>query len=593
VDNEQTSANPVEGRLTQHAMLVVWGLYAQRIGLIEQLEQVKLKQKQRDHTPQRKVLEFLVAILAGLPYLKDISLAAHPLDQDVATAEAWGQEAWADYSGVSRTLQKLSQDEVQDISDVLSGVSQPFIDQETELALQRSGRLVYDADLTGRPVSSTSTSYPDTAFGYMGDSVSLGYQAALISLHSPTYGRLWLANQLHPGDTVSSTQAQAMVKAAEAHTGLRPRRRTELVARRLAQAEAELATAEVCYQESCEKLTIAEAQAKETASQLAQWRQQERRWATEYRDEGRRPSPHCKLLRARRKVTTYEQRLPRNQSEVDRAQRRLKRHERSWNEASAQVEHLRSHYASLLEENETNPVSIEAVFRLDGGFASCENIAWLLEMGYDVYTKARSTKVRELLIARVSDETDWQQVGGNARLTAWADTTVDGHLPYPMNVALAHYQTGDTHRHAVLLHYGQKNVTENLDDWFHMYNARQTIEAGIKEGKGVFQMHHLKVRSSPALLLQEHLACFAANFVRFAAHWLTQHRLDPLPIDTTSVKQMVQVCAHTSAWVRTDGDVWLLTFTEQSRYAGCSLLVGNGAFQLPLPLYRSVHSHHF
>ncbi|MCZ7673683.1 MAG: hypothetical protein M5U34_44520 [Chloroflexi bacterium] len=95
------------------------------------------------------------------------------------------------------------------------------------------------------------------------------------------------------------------------------------------------------------------------------------------------------------------------------------------------------------------------------------------------------------------------------------------------------------------LHFGQTEVATDLDGWFHMYNGRQTIEAGIKEGKNVFQMHHLKVRSRQALLLQEHMACFAANFVRFAAHWLAS-RSEPTAIPTESVKQMVQVGAHTS-----------------------------------------------
>jgi len=88
-------------------------------------------------------------------------------------------------------------------------------------------------------------------------------------------------------------------------------------------------------------------------------------------------------------------------------------------------------------------------------------------------------------------------------------------------VALAHYQTGDTRRRSVLLHYGDEDVLTDLDAWFHAYNRRQTIEAGIKEGKAVFQMHHLKVRSAPALRLQEHFAAFAANFVHWAAHWLS------------------------------------------------------------------------
>jgi hypothetical protein len=49
----QPSTSPISAQETptQHAMLVVWGLYARRIGLVEALNQVELKQKTRDHRP--------------------------------------------------------------------------------------------------------------------------------------------------------------------------------------------------------------------------------------------------------------------------------------------------------------------------------------------------------------------------------------------------------------------------------------------------------------------------------------------------------------------------------------------------------------
>ena len=103
---------------TQHAFLVAWGWFAEHLGLIQKLQAVSLKQKHYHHKPQTKVLEFLVAILAGLPHLQEISLAAHPLDKDQAVAQAWGQPAWADYSGVSRTLSGLSWEEVKQIVQV-------------------------------------------------------------------------------------------------------------------------------------------------------------------------------------------------------------------------------------------------------------------------------------------------------------------------------------------------------------------------------------------------------------------------------------------------------------------------------------------
>ena len=112
---QETSPNESQGVLTQHAMLVLWGAFASRIGLIETLEQVSLSQKRRDHRPQTKIIEFLLAILAGLPHLKDLSHAAHPLVKDQAVAEAWGQPGWADHSGVSRALQHLNDEETKAI----------------------------------------------------------------------------------------------------------------------------------------------------------------------------------------------------------------------------------------------------------------------------------------------------------------------------------------------------------------------------------------------------------------------------------------------------------------------------------------------
>jgi hypothetical protein len=175
--------------LTQHAMLVVWGQFAQSIGLIQAIEAVPLHQKSVDHRPQTKILEFFVAILAGLAHLKDLSRSAHPIDQDHAVAIAWQQPAWADYSGVSRSLAALTQGEVDQIVAALDQITQPILAAEVMHALQHAGRLVYDGDLTDRPVSNASTTYPNVAYGHLGDTLRLGYQAAMVSLHSPTYGR--------------------------------------------------------------------------------------------------------------------------------------------------------------------------------------------------------------------------------------------------------------------------------------------------------------------------------------------------------------------------------------------------------------------
>ena len=244
----------------------------------------------------------------------------------------------------------------------------------------------------------------------------------------------------------------------------------------------------------------------------------------------------------------------------------------------------------------TNPAPISAVFRLDAGFGTWDNVALLIEMGYEVYTRPHNHQVRNSLLRRIHDTTSWTRVGDNAEMVAWPSERLKT-CPYPADFALERFYTGKTLRYGVLLHFGTDAVTKDLPAWFTFYNGRQTIEAGIKEGKGVFQMHHLKVRPAPALWLQEQLAAFAANFVRWAAHWLsTQCYQEPaqwLEPVAASVKTLVQVAAHTPAYVEWLPGGCLLRFTDESLYAGRAIQTGGWAFQLSLPLFQNCNSEPF
>ena len=217
---------------TDHAMLVLWGMFAHCIGLIRGIGELPLSQKTVTHSSQSKVFKFFIAMLSGHEYLKDISQSARPLDKDLVVAQAWGQKAWADYSGVSRTLGQLSESEVEQINGVLEQVSQPFIDQEVHQALA-GGSLILDGDLTPREVSNGSKSYPGAEYDHMSDRLQLGYQAAIVSLKSSTYGWIGLSAQQHSGKTISATQAEALALEAECCMGRRSLRRTDLLAERL------------------------------------------------------------------------------------------------------------------------------------------------------------------------------------------------------------------------------------------------------------------------------------------------------------------------------------------------------------------------
>ena len=573
------SSDKSEDQHTQHAFLVAWGWFAEHIDLIQQFQAVPLKQKRYHHTPQGKVLEFLVAILAGLKHLQDISLSAHPLDRDPAVAQAWGQDIWADYSGVSRTLSGLSREEVRQIATVLEQISQPYIETELTLLRSQGQRICYDGDLTGLPVSNTSRTYPNAAFGHMDDEIRLGYQAALVSLESPTYRRLWLSIAHHPGDTVSCTQAEALVLAAEARTGQRPRRRTELLRSRIQAFEQQMT--QTSQRLETQKRLVEQAQNRlaETEGQKQDRQRQLDELASQYQARNRKERPTSRLAQARTRLQASAKRLKSRQKAWREAQRRLDKTRVRWGQQLSELTSLYQRLTRFEQDNAANPEPADAEFRLDAGFGTYENLALLIEMGYEVYTKPHSHRVVTYLRQQVDDQTAWVRVGANAELVAWRKMQLKG-CPYPLDVALERFYTGKTRKHSALLHFGADPVTQNPPAWFAHYNGRQTIEAGIKESKQVFFLHHVKVRSEPAIYLQECFVIFAANFIRWASLWLAdqaQSAENGLSVRRLGVKRQVQVAAHVSAQVIRDSEGRLLKFSEHSAFAGKVLkLPGDG-----------------
>jgi hypothetical protein len=577
---------------TQHAFLVAWGGFAEQLGLPEKIEAIPLKQKHYIHSPQSKVLEFLVSILAGSQHMQEISLAAHPLDKDQAVAEAWGQTGWADYSGVSRTQSKLSWQEVQQIAQVLDQVSQPYITAELNLLCSQGARVRLDGDLTGLPVSSTSRTYPNAAFGHMDDEIRLGYQAAVVSMESPTYKRLWLSDTHHPGDTVSSTQVEALVLSAEAHLERKPKRRTELLHQRIAVLEQQIA--EIGKRREAQELILEQTQKRlvDGEQQQQEKRQQLDSLMQAYQARQRKERPTSSLAQTRKRSQAAENRLKNRQKAWREAQTRLEKTKVCWQEQAAAISDLYKRLARFEQENASNSDPIEAEFRLDAGFGTYTNVALLIEMGYEVYTKPYSQKIISLLKQRVTEQTNWTRVGANAELVAWSNLQLEK-APYPLDVALERFYTGKTIKHGALLHFGTDPAAANLTSWFQLYNGRQTIEAGIKEEKQVFYLHHIKVRSEPAIYLQECFILFAANFIRWATRWLAEQEQpieNILNISGLGIKRQVQVGAHVSAQVIRISDGKLLRFNENSAFAGKVLKLPQARRQIPHPKFLDVLS---
>ena len=578
-------------QLTHHAMLIPWGQFAQCLGLTEQISAIPIKQKTVEHSPQAKILEFLVANLAGFGHLKEISLAAHPLDQDNVVAQAWGQTSWADYSGVSRTLASLTSQETENILSVLASISQPFIDKEAILALRQEGRLILDGDLSGRPVSDTSRTYPEVAFGHMDDQVHLGYQAALVSLQSPTYGRLWLSVTQHPGDTVSCTEAEPMIRRSEAILGLHPIRRVDMLRKRLDVLTGCQSSLQEALEKAKESLEVARHSLEDVIQQVIQMEQYVQETEMIYQEQQRLVRPHSKLAQNRTRLVCYQKRQKRREALVSQAERRLKRQQNEWQTWQNEMDLLRQRLDHFEQDNQANTTPIQAIFRLDAGFGTVENMALLIEMGYEVYSKPHGNWLTGRLIHWVNEQSQWERVGKNAEMVAWPAMKLPD-FPYPLDIALERFHTGEKVRLGGLIHFGQDPVTANLTTWFECYNQRQTIEAGNKEEKQVFELHHLKVRSRSGILLQEHFVAFAANFVRWATLWLLEDCanapegwLDPAH---PHLKEQVKVGAQSLAWVSWFEQGCLLRFEDHSVFAGRSLKVNNHwSFQLALPFAKS------
>ena len=403
----------------------------------------------------------------------------------------------------------------------------------------------------------------------MSDEIRLGYQAALVSLQSPTYGRLWLSVTHHPGDTVSATQAGALVRAAEKRLGAHPRRRTELLQTRLQQLDEQLSAAETAVAVCRAAFNQAQAEVTETEQLLTECTRRVDNPAAHYRARQRVERPTGKLAKARRQLATAQKRLATRQHAVKIAQTRLEKAQPRLEKRQADRDRLAQQLAQLEAENAANPHPVNAEFRLDAGFGTYQNLMMLIEMGYEVYTKPHSHRLVRSLHQHCPDDTSWQRVGANAEM-AVSPQQPRG-CPYPLDVALTRFHTGKTVKHSALLHYGEDDVSTNLPQWFAHYNQRQTIEAGIKEGKGVFALHRFKVRAAPAIFLQEQFVIFAANFIHQAAQWLQQtmpETANTLPIRKIGVKRQVTVAAHASARVTYTFRGRLLKFSE------CSVLAG-------------------
>lgn len=560
---------------TDHGMLVAFGEFLHQHGLLEQLRQVPITQKTHDFAPQAKLLEFLAGIMSGIEYLQDLNHGPRPLVPDALVARAWGVERFAHFTTVGRTLAACDDQTVTAVEAAITAFSRPFIETSVHAQVRRGQRLVYDFDLTGQAVSSTSTTYPDVAFGWMNDQVRLGYQLARVSWSPQAGARIWLAGFHHPGDTVSSACLQELVHAAEAQTGVRPRRRSELVGQRIeAQHTVIRRTRRLAEQHQAKLQRLQQTHTTLTGQ----------RYHAEQVLNG--PIPAGKQARLRAQAEGWQKRLPRLAAQIAQTQRVLGRHQARLAEQEAALVALHTWQAQLEADNAANPQAPAIEARMDAGFASGENLTWLLEMGYALNTKAPNGRTTTAWRAHLPRGAVWETVGDNAEMVLIGARQLHG-CPYPLTLALERFKVGRTFKYATLVRTGP---TPRLGEWFAHYNARQTIEAGNKEMKGVFFVQHLMTRSPAGIRLQVLFTGLAANVVRWCQPWLKECAAAPTPRVTRALgspKALVRVAANSAALVQRTAEGTSLLFGPRSALPGATFtLRGVPAIQLPLGFHR-------
>lgn len=588
VDQSSTAAQigELQPMFTEHAFLIVWAEFAYEIGLVQKFLQVPMPQKSVVHLPQAKALAFLLGILAGITHLRDLNEGHHPLAHDAPALRAWGLASLAHYTGISRTAASLDEATIAAITDVLNEVSQPFIDQEVQALLEERLPLILDLDLAPRRVSNTSATYPDTQYSWQDDRVGLGYDAALVALTSLRYGRLFLAGFHYPRNPIALPRLQEMILTAEARLGRRPRRRPELIKKRLKLVKEKIKQRQRWLQAQLDRKRALLDQMDTLPGKVGRLENEVAALEASYEAGGREVKPYSRLARARRRLASVRKKLARTPERLQQAEQVVATHRERLDELQAEYAVLKAHQVQLEADNAANLDPVKVIVRLDAGFGTDPNVTWLIEMGYIVYTKAFSAQVSAKLKAQVNPEAHWTRVGKNAEMVGCGEGTM-GKCPYPLTMALERFHTPQGLKHSTLIAYRDDGSELTLPAWFHFYNARQIIEAGIKEGNVVFRMHPFKMRSRGGIALQEQFSLFAANFVRWAAVWLQErvvHSTSRFDEALTRVKTMVRVAANTSAWlIEQKGDL-LVKFDDSGAYPSVELRLSGAWRARPLLL---------
>jgi exonuclease VII large subunit len=103
--------------------------------------------------------------------------------------------------------------------------------------------------------------------------------------------------------------------------------------------------------------------------------------------------PTSRLAQARQRLQAAVKRLNSRKSLCKEAQCRSDKTTAKLCQQQTQLTDLCQRLLRFEQENAANSEPVAAEFRLDAGFGTYENVALLIEMGYEVYTNPHSHKI--------------------------------------------------------------------------------------------------------------------------------------------------------------------------------------------------------
>ena len=132
---------------TKYAPLAALAAIYRQNQRLDPLEQLTLRQRKVAYSPQDKLEQVLLSILAGCEYLSEIN---SKLQTEVYLAQAWGWPQFADQSTLSRCLDQLTQMNLEQLEQASTGIWRA---RSRTLKHDRRGYLWLDLDLSGLPCS--------------------------------------------------------------------------------------------------------------------------------------------------------------------------------------------------------------------------------------------------------------------------------------------------------------------------------------------------------------------------------------------------------------------------------------------------------